>query len=151
MEAVSFQHYLETQRLIPYADAQGKIPAGIMLTEDDYVLGLFDLVGELMRFAITGMAMGGALLRGGGGAVGDGDGDGEAEGRDIVGDLRRMRAGFEGLDGAGRRAEKKMEVMRTCVEKVEVAQYGMIVRGRERPDGWVMDAGEERRGEVETY
>lgn len=144
MEAVSFQHYLETQCLISYAEAQSKIPAGIMLTEDDYVLGLFDLVGEMMRFAITGMAMDGALPRGGG------DGEGEGEGRDIVGDLRRMRAGFEGLDGAGRRAEKKMEVMRTCVEKVEVARYGMIVRGRERPKGWVMDAGEERR-EVETF
>ena len=118
-----------------------------MLTEDDYVLALFDLVGELMRFAITGMATNGALPRGG--AV-KGEGGGGEE-RDIVGDLRGMRAGFEGLDGAGKRAEKKMEVMRTCVEKVEGAVYGMIVRGRERPKGWVMDVGEERRGEVESY
>lgn len=147
MEAVSFQHYLETQRLVSYTDAQAKIPGGIMLTEDDYVLALFDLVGELMRFAITGMATNGALPRGG--AV-KGEGGGGEE-RDIVGDLRGMRAGFEGLDGAGKRAEKKMEVMRTCVEKVEGAVYGMIVRGRERPKGWVMDVGEERRGEVESY
>ena len=123
------------------------IPAGVMLTEDDYVLALFDLVGELMRFAITGMATGGGVPRGGD-VCGEGGG---GEGRDIVGDLRRLRAGFEGLDGAGRRAEKKMEVMRTCVEKVEGAVYGMIVRGRERPKGWVMDVGEERRGEVESY
>ncbi len=112
-----------------------------MLTEEDYVLGLFDLVGELMRFAITGMATEGALPRGGGGE----------EGGDILTDLRSLRACFEGLDGAGRRAEKKMEVMRSCVEKVEGAVYGMIVRGRERPKGWVMDVGEERRGEVESY
>lgn len=145
MEAVSFQHYLETQHLISYQEAQAKIPGGIMLTEDDYVLGLFDLVGELMRFAITSMATDGALPRGA--AMTDGGG----KGRDILTDLRQLRASFEGLDGAGRRAERKMDVMRTCVEKVEGAVYGMIVRGRERPKGWVMDAGEERRGEVESY
>lgn len=139
MEAVSFQHYLETRRLISYEAAQAKIPGGISLTEDDYVLGLFDLVGELMRFAITGMATGGALPRGGG------------EGGDLLTDLRQLRAGFEGLDGAGKRAQGKMDVMRSCVEKVEGAVYGMIVRGRERPKGWVMDVGEERRGEVESY
>lgn len=144
MEAVSFQHYLETQRLISYEEAQAKIPGGILLTEDDYVLGLFDLVGELMRFAITSMATNGALPRGI--AIDDG-----GEGRDILTDLRQLRASFEGLDGAGRRAERKMDVMRTCVVKVEGAVYGMIVRGRERPKGWVMDVGEERRGEVESY
>lgn len=143
MEAVSFQHYLETQRLISHEEAQAKIPGGIMLTEEDYLLGLFDLVGELMRFAITSMATNGALPRG---AV-----EGVGEGRDILSDLRQLRAGFEGLDGAGRRVDKKMDVMRTCVEKVEGAVYGMIVRGRERPKGWVMDVGEERRGEVESY
>lgn len=67
--------------------------------------------------------------------------------------MRSLRAGFEGLDGAGRRAEKKMDVMRSCVEKVEGAVYGMIVRGRERPKGWngIVDVGEESRGEVEGY
>lgn len=143
MEAVSFQHYLETQKLISYGEAQARIPGGIMLTEDDYVLGLFDLVGELMRFAITSMATNGALPRG---AV-----DGGEEGRDILTDLRQLRASFEGLDGAGRRADRKMDVMRTCVNKVEGAVYGMIVRGRERPKGWVMDVTEEKRGEVESY
>ncbi len=143
MEALSFQHYLETQHLISYGEAQTKILRGIVLTEDDYVLGLFDLVGELMRFAITSMATNGALPRG---AAREG-----RDGRDILTDLRQLRASFEGLDGAGRRADRKMDVMRTCVEKVEGAVYGMIVRGRERPKGWVMDVAEERRGEVESY
>ena len=143
MEAVSFWHYLETQHLISYEEAQVKIPGGITLTEDDYVLGIFDLVGELMRFAITSMATNGALPRG---AAKEG-----GEGRDILTDLRQLRASFEGLDGAGRRADRKMDVMRTCVEKVEGTVYGMIVRGRERPKGWVMDVAEERRGEVESY
>lgn len=150
MEAVSFQHYLETQRLITCDEAQAKMPRGIVLTEDDYVLALFDLVGELMRFAITSMATDGALPRGAAAAAAVREG-GRGDGGDILTDLRQLRAGFEGLDGAGRRAGKKMDVMRTCVEKVEGAVYGMIVRGRERPKGWVMDVGEERRGEVESY
>lgn len=159
MEAVSFQCYLESQRLITFEEAQAKIPGGIVLTEDDYVLGLFDLVGELMRFAITAMATNGTLPRG----VTSSDGDDGADGRDILTDLRALRAQFEGLDissGAGSgvsplkgEAEKKTEVMRTCVEKVERAVYGMIVRGQERPKGWVPDLGGDERGRepVESY
>lgn len=149
MEAISFEHYLETQRLITLEEAQARLPDGISLPEDDYVLGLFDLVGELMRFAITTMATNGALPRGG--PFGGG------EGRDILTDLRSLRTRFEGLDttaagGMKRDVEKKMEVMRTCVEKVEGAVYGMIIRGRERPKGWVPDlGGEERREAVESY
>ncbi len=154
MEAVSFQHYVETQRLITYEEAQAKIPGGVSLTEDDYVLGLFDLVGELMRFAITSMATNGELPRGSQHPSG-------SESGDILSDLRSLRSSFEGLDtthGAAdgsplkRDLEKKMEVMKTCVEKVENAVYGMIIRGRERPKGWVPDLGSERRREpVESY
>ena len=148
MEAASLQYYVETQRLITYEEAQARVPGGMSLTEDDYVLGLFDLVGELMRFAITSMATNGALPRGS--AQGS-----ENEGRDILTDLRSLRASFETLDTTHgtqdgsplkRDLEKKMEVMKTSVEKVENAVYGMIIRGRERPKGWVPDMGSEERG-----
>lgn len=153
MEAVSFQHYLTTQTLITYEEARGKLPRGISLAEDDYVLGLFDLVGELMRFAITAMATDGAIPR---------DQNTKSEGRNVLVDLRELRMCFEALDttsssGTGspfkREVEKKMEVMKTCVEKVERAVYGMIVRGRERPTGWVPDLGGHERGVefVESY
>lgn len=104
-----------------------------------------------MRFAITTMATDGELPRGGSSVEGVG------EARDILTDLRALRTCFEHLDttagGGGKRdVEKKMEVMRTCVEKVEGAVYGMIIRGRERPKGWVPDlGGEERREAVESY
>ena len=152
MEAVSFQHYLETQSLISYEEAQRRLPVGIHLTEDDYILGLFDMVGELMRFAITTMATTGALPRGVALASG--------KGRDILTDLRSLRTYFESLDTSSggktgtplkRDVEKKMEVMKTCVEKVETAMYGMIIRGRERPKGWVPDPGSEQGKEVESY
>lgn len=78
----------------------------------------------------------------------------------ILDDLREMRAFFDALDmrggGLGKEVEKKMGVMRTCVEKVEGAVYGMLVRGRERPVGWVPDVsgaegGGGRGGEVGEY
>jgi len=103
-----------------------------------------------MRFAITTMATNGELPRGA--SLDDG-----GQGRDILTDLRALRACFEGLDAVGggglmRDVGKKMEVMRTCVEKVEGAVYGMIIRGRERPKGWVPElGGEERREVVESY
>ena len=158
MEAISFQHYLETQDLISHQQAQTKLPEGIQLTEDDYVLGLFDLVGELMRFAITSMATNGRLP---GRDHRSSDTADNMEGlienrRDIATDLRSLRSCFEAMDTKGsilgRDTEKKMEVMQTCVEKVENAVYGMIVRGRERPMGWVPDLRDEAKAEpVESY
>ncbi|KAL8645757.1 MAG: hypothetical protein Q9226_007155 [Calogaya cf. arnoldii] len=156
VEAISFQHYLETQKLINHAEAQALIPAGVELTADDYVLGLFDLTGELMRFGITNIATNGTLPRGP--AVAE-----ETEGRDILMDLRAIKTSFESLDtssGPGefsflkRDIQKKTEVMRQSVEKVEYAAYGMIIRGRERPKGWVPDLneGQERgREPMESY
>ena len=161
MEAVSFQHYLETQRLITYAEAQSKIPGGVALVEDDYLLGLFDLVGELMRFAITSMATNGELPSGSFSV--SSSQDPEQGRRDILADLRSLRTHFEALNtttspgvgsGAalGREVEKKMEVMKRCVETVENGGYGMFVRGREWPKGWVPDLREDRAGEpVESY
>lgn len=142
MEAVSFEHYLQTQKLITLEESRAKMECRIDLNSDDYVLGLFDMVGELMRFAITTMATNGSLP--GSSTVKTTNPGGE---RNILIDLRSLRSSFERLDttscgrsGLGKDVEKKMEVMKTCVEKVEYAAYGSIVRGRERPAGWVPDA-----------
>lgn len=152
MEAVSFQHYLETQLLITYEECGRKLPIAIVLTEGDYILGLFDMVGELMRFAITTMAMTGVLPRG------KPLNEETSQGRDILNDLRQLRTRFESLDtiSMGKSSplqsdiDKKMEVMKTCVEKVEGAMYGMIIRGRERPKGWMPGLGSEDRRMIES-
>ncbi len=151
VEAISFEHYLRTQRLITLEEASKTLPAGVGLTGDDYLLGIFDLVGELMRFAITTMATTGTL-------PGSKDGEDSADERDILRDLRLLRTCFETLDtsscggsGLGKDVEKKMEVMKSCVEKVETAVYGMIIRGRERPKGWVPDLADDRAPPVESY
>jgi len=164
MEAVSFQHYLETQRLIAYDQAQGKLPEGIFLTREDYLLGIFDMVGELMRFAITSMATSGEIP---GGLVGDsagsdgmeidsGQSGGDAASHKHIGfDLRALRAHLEALDMKSSTirtdVDKKMEVMKTCVDKVENAMYGLIVRGKERPKGWVPGVREDGPEAVESY
>ncbi|KAK5135087.1 hypothetical protein LTR08_005612 [Meristemomyces frigidus] len=169
MEAVSFQVYLETGRLVSWEEARAMLRAmgraggggkgeggggavGVELSAEDYVLGIYDMTGELMRFAITAMAMSGALP-----AVSpppqqhadadtamdvDVDAAAPAQPRTLLTDMRALRAALESLDPRGsgpfaKEAEKKAEVMRTSVEKVEKALYGLIVRGAERPKGWM--------------
>lgn len=66
-----------------------------MLSEEDYVLGIFDMTGELMRYAITGVATHGKLP-GNDGEVSNGKGRGN-----IMADMRALRMGFEGLDLQG--------------------------------------------------
>ena len=73
VEAVAFEHYLVTQRLISPAEAaQRLVPPGdalgsggkdteitgldVRLMDGDYLLGIFDLVGEMMRWGITHLA-----------------------------------------------------------------------------------------------
>jgi predicted translin family RNA/ssDNA-binding protein len=157
MEAVTFQHYLETQTLISFKEAQARIAAmckskdegpeagldTVNLTISDYILGVFDMVGEIMRFAITTMATTGELP--------------STDGRSVLTDLRQLRSMLESLEveysaPLGYDISKKMGVMQTCVEKVENALYGLTVRGAERPKGWMPDISQARGGEeIEGY
>jgi predicted translin family RNA/ssDNA-binding protein len=159
IEALSFNHYLQTQTLISHAEVVATLPAEILVTEEDYLLGLFDLTGEMMRFAITSLSTGT-----GGQGQADSSGD-DLAARDIsdaganqnlpklpatqagiVVDLREMRSSFELLSVPRRHANnmfrdmgKKVDVMQNSVEKVERAAYGILVRGSERPSGWTPD------------
>lgn len=149
MEAVSFQHYLITGSLISYDEAKqmlhdlGGEGGPVDLSLEDWLLGIFDMTGELMRFAITSMATEGKLPS----VEADTDSmdvDIPASKRDVLTDLRALRADLEALNvGRGspfaRDVEKKMDVMQTSVEKVEKALYGLVIRGRERPKGWMPD------------
>ncbi|GAM88429.1 hypothetical protein ANO11243_064620 [Dothideomycetidae sp. 11243] len=168
MESATFSHYLTTGRLLTYEEScqtfnklcAGKDEAmdasseqGPQLSIEDYVLGLYDMTGELMRFAITAMATGGALppvTDGSNAALTEGGGE-----RTVLTDLRALSAGLEGLEvGHGssfaRDIDKKMDVMRNSVEKVEKALYGLVVRGAERPKGWMPDVDSGGRGRAEV-
>lgn len=183
MEALSFQHYLETQTLIPLEEARSRIASmsggagAVLLTPEDYILGICDMTGELMRFSVTSMATNGKLPagkhygnkkirmditeEGSGDAmdVDDGGADAEAAPKpcNVLDDLRAIRLQLEMLEvGGGSKfarelEDKKMPVMRECVDKVEKALYGLTVRGSERPKGWMPDMSSQRGGEVESY
>lgn len=144
IEAVSFDHYLRTQTLISHSECQSRLPEGILLSEEDYLMGLFDLTGEMMRFAVLSLSSGNAAATQPEGGEGDYRPTLASSQGDIVVDLRAMRAGFEALSVPRRHymlrdLQKKMEVMQNSVEKVERAAYGILVRGSERPSGWTPD------------
>jgi len=183
MEALSFHHYLETQSVIPHEEAQAKIAAmggeagSVSLTPDDYILGICDMTGELMRFSVTSMATNGKLPAGKAASnkkpklendsedVGDKmDIDEQVAApqvtqkpRTVLDDLRAIRLQLEMFEAPGgskfahELETKKMPVMRECVDKVEKALYGLTVRGSERPKGWMPDIGGGRQAEVESY
>lgn len=145
MEAVLFHHYLEHGRLMSYEDAMKSLPDGIMLTYADYVLGLFDTTGEMMRFAVTYMATNQRLP------------GTDSRSSNIMTDLQDIRSALEMMDVGGsyqlgKEFDKKLSVTRASVDKVERGAYSMLVRGKERPPGWRpdMDAPKERE-QIESY
>ncbi|KFY88074.1 hypothetical protein V500_06572 [Pseudogymnoascus sp. VKM F-4518 (FW-2643)] len=132
IEALSFEHYLRTGKLVTRELAMKGMIWNIPLTVDDYALGLFDLSGEIMRFAVTAIATTGSLpyLKSSHSSVG----------RSILTDLRHLRSSFEALDttschgtSLGGDIDKKMETMVQSVEKVENAACSLIIRDHERP------------------
>ncbi|KAM0485149.1 hypothetical protein ACHAPX_001127 [Trichoderma viride] len=126
VEALSFAHYLRHQTLITLEETQAAVPADVVLTPHDYMYGLFDLFGELMRFATVTTAQTGELV-----------GDYE---RNILSDLQELGCSFEMLPQVPTKDfRSKMEVMRQSINKVEKLGYGLVVRGSERPKGWVPD------------
>ncbi len=163
VEAATFQGYVEQKSLLSY-EAACSMLAGlcaqgetVVLTAEDYILGVFDTVGELMRFAITAVATSGVLP---GGSASPAASNGEkmeiespelgrfGQQRNILSDLRELRSFLEGVTVSqvtrfASDVDKKKGVMRTCVDKVENAVYGLIVRGQERPRGWVPELRDE--------
>lgn len=130
VEALSFAHYLRHQTLIAPSEAQAAVPADVHLAPHDYMYGVFDLFGELMRFATVTTAQTGRLA-------------GEAD-RNILGDIHELSCAYEMLPEVPTRDYRnKMEAMRQSVKKVEKLGYGLVVRGSERPKGWVPDMKDE--------
>lgn len=132
VEALSFLHYLRHQTLITPDETQSAVPADVSLTPHDYLYGIFDLFGELMRFATVTTAQAGELL-----------GD---HGRTILGDMQELGCAYEMMHEIPTRDfRQKRDVMRQSVKKVEKLGYGLVVRGSERPKGWVPDMKDDAR------
>ncbi|CAN8100842.1 unnamed protein product [Discula destructiva] len=112
-------------------------PPAVHVTEQDYLMGIFDLSGEMMRFATTSAALNGTL-----------DGPAPAR-RTIVADIQELGSVFEILPQQyGKSYAMKLDTLRQSVLKVEKLGYGLKVRGSERPAGWMPDADDDGpRGE----
>lgn len=173
--------------MISYEGAKAKIAslsrgegvtegAVVPLSPEDYILGICDMTGELMRFSVTSMATNGKLPAGRAKATPtskplvvaeDADNmdiDSQTpksadshKSRTVLDDLRTIRLQLEMFEAPGgpkwvsELETKKMPVLRECVDKVEKALYGLTVRGSERPKGWMPDVSSDRRAEVESY
>ncbi|KAI0845498.1 Translin [Daldinia vernicosa] len=137
VEAISFSHYLQHQKLLSPSQAQDALPADIALTAPDYLFGIFDLTGEMMRFATAVTALSGSMP--GSGTKGS-DND-----RTILNDLQDVSSMLQICPPAGGKPNvyaKKLDIMIEQVRKVEIVGYGITVRGNERPKGWMPDMNE---------
>ncbi|KAI0178524.1 Translin [Hypoxylon sp. FL1284] len=124
VEAISFSYYLQHQKLLTPSQAQEMLPANIELTSPDYVFGIFDLTGEMMRFATAVTALTGNMP--GLGTKGTGDD------RTILKDMQDVSSMLHicpPLGGKPGTYFKKGSIMDEQVLKVERLGYGMTVRG----------------------
>ena len=149
MEAILFKHYLETQTLMTIDEARSSMPTDIMLIDDDYCLGMFDMTGELMRFTINFMAFNQTLPE----KAANAD---DSSTPTILQDMQNVRAHLETMNVGstsgflGKDWDSKLRVTKQSVEKVENGVYSMLVRGKERPRGWRPDEAPRELG-VESY
>jgi hypothetical protein len=133
----------ETTQSSPDSSTQACVVA---VTEEDYIYGIFDLTGEMMRFATTSTALTRSLA-----AAADGDEEASSRRpRTILQDMQELRSFIEMLpQKKGKSWMNKLGVLRQSVRKVELIGYGMTVRGNERAKGWVPDADLDAGGDDE--
>ncbi|KAK7816177.1 hypothetical protein U0070_023660 [Myodes glareolus] len=147
VEAVSFQHFIRTRSLIsveeinkqltfttedsgkeskmPPSDGQDKqlVTWRLKITPVDYLLGVADLTGELMRMCIN--------------SVGNGDIDTPFE---VSQFLRQVYDGFSFIGNTGPyEVSKKLYTLKQSLAKVENACYALKVRGSEIPKHMLAD------------
>ncbi|XP_070696982.1 translin-associated protein X isoform X2 [Pempheris klunzingeri] len=141
VEAVSFLHYIRHRSLISLEEINARLvfmrtekgsadalPAGaqvltFQVTPSDYLLGVADLTGELMRMCIS--------------SVGNGDIDTPFQ---LSQFLRQIHDGFSYIGNTGPyEVSKKLHTLRQSLGKVEDACYTLRVRGSEIPKHMLAD------------
>uniref|UniRef100_A0A3B4ZJM2 Translin-associated protein X n=1 Tax=Stegastes partitus TaxID=144197 RepID=A0A3B4ZJM2_9TELE len=139
VEAVSFLHYIRHRSLISLEEINARLvfmrtekadakPLGtqvltFQVTPSDYLLGVADLTGELMRMCIS--------------SVGNGDIDTPFQ---LSQFLRQIHDGFSYIGNTGPyEVSKKLHTLRQSLGKVEDACYTLRVRGSEIPKHMLAD------------
>ncbi|CAH2039883.1 unnamed protein product, partial [Iphiclides podalirius] len=129
VEARTLCSLIESKTIIKWEDVQRELTYTVgdlfynesravvtMLTKNDYMLGIADLTGELMRRAINSIS----------------SGDSE-ECFNCCQNIREIFTGYLGVIGCTRELMRKLATTRRNVEKVEAAAYALRVRGGEAP------------------
>ncbi|KAK9347140.1 Translin [Lipomyces starkeyi] len=130
IEALLFREYLTERWILSHEEVQKLIGHEFLVTYSDYILGLLDTTGELMRFAITNLYD----------VTASGVVQVSAIAKQICQLLRTLRIGFSGLrvnNSSSTEFVKKLNTLYNSVDKVEKAVYSLIVRGSELPEGWI--------------
>ncbi|KAG8856974.1 hypothetical protein FRB91_011964 [Serendipita sp. 411] len=117
IEAVSYMHFIRTGQLIQYEEMKKWLSddSGVLLIPlpfDEFLLGISDLTGELMRFAITSIARGG----------------GRAKAEDVCSFVRKCKADFERFTPYVRELSKKQQTTKQSMQKIEEANYAVKLR-----------------------
>lgn len=129
IEALSFYHYLKDLRLISFKEAQAELVFAeqeehlcLKLSPLDFVLGIADLTGELMRLCLNSAA--------------GGDTDTPFA---VCKFLREVHDKFVALGNINRDVTSKLRVLNASLRKVERACYTLEVRGSEIPKHMLAD------------
>ncbi|KAF8640755.1 hypothetical protein AX17_000405 [Amanita inopinata Kibby_2008] len=121
IEALSFAHYLEHGTLVTFKQVQDTLTDSISntpyfpLSVSDYLLGVSDLMGELMRLAISAISKRG----------------GRAKASEVCSFVRGCKGDFEAFTPYIYDLSKKQSVTTQSLEKIEDAAYAIVVRGSE--------------------
>ena len=122
IEALSFSHFLRNKTLISYEQVKATFEFSkeggkdLELNPFDYILGVADLTGELMRLCINSAA----------------NGDKETP-FEVCRFLRDIHDSFLSFGNVSRDLSSKLRVLKASMNKVEVACYTLKVRGSEIP------------------
>jgi len=116
IEALSFTHYLTHNSLITWREVQDRLSdeSGpyFPLPIEEYLLGVSDLTGELMRYAIS------AIPRKGG----------RATANTVCTFLRQCKSDFGALIHHSRELAKKQRVTVESLHKIEDVAYAVAIR-----------------------
>ncbi|XP_061914524.1 disrupted in schizophrenia 1 protein-like isoform X4 [Entelurus aequoreus] len=151
VEAASFQHYIRHRSLISLEQINARLvfmtgdkvsadtlPTGaqvltFQVMPSDYLLGIADLTGELMRLCIS--------------SVGNGDIDTPFQ---LSQFLRQIHDGFTFIGNTGPyEVSKKLHTLRQSLGKVEDACYTLKVRGSEIPKHMLADVFSSRNAHMD--
>lgn len=122
IEALSFCHFLKNKTLVSYEQVKATLEFSkeggkvLNLNPFDYILGIADLTGELMRLCINSAA--------------NGDKNTPFE---VCRFLREVHDAFLSFGNVSRDVTSKLRTLKASMNKVEVACYTLKVRGSEIP------------------